>query len=54
MIPIAAWTIDQAMFDGSIFDKGAYTRLVGRKRDFVKMSRQHGDDMHKKMDQEER
>lgn len=35
--------------------KGAYTRLAGRRtKDFIKTAGEHGAEMHKKMDQEEK
>ena len=56
--PLLAWgalAAGTAVAGDHFLTKGAYRRLIGRRaRDFVKMSRQHGDDMHKKMDQEER
>ena len=57
LAPLAwtALTAGGAVAADQFLTRGAYTRLAGRRaRDFVKMSRQHGDDMHKKMDQEER
>lgn len=57
LAPLAwtALTAGGAVAADQLLTKGAYTRLAGRRlKDFKQWAGQHGDDMHRKMDQEER